>query len=626
MIGLAASALARERLKSDEYKGKVYSEIRVDDRGILLIDTLGNEYDLQISRESGSSGEEISPAAGVPLTPIVPDVPEGLYTDTIASISRVGGSVTVAANEYVDGDVVVVGGNATVKGRVGGSVTSTGRVRVTSTGIVDGDVSGSKIIEEPGSQIVGRVKEQSISIPFPEAEWPRVRHTNPGAPLAVGLVWLLIHLAITVGCATIFEKSTERLRAVFHQNIFKSLVVGLLFEIMLLPIVAVLVITIIGIPVAFIGLPLAMVAAGFLGFAAFCLFISDYVKSKNGSGKESRFQQILVGFAILQAPVIGFFLGLALDSQAMAIVFGIVSGMLLLIVFTASAGAVILTRFGSREHTGKTQVGVRFGPELTNVSEKTVAPEIRFLNARVIMAAGRFRIGRCLSEGVLATMMGSYNRERLKYEYNFTPYGDRGELRFVAETEGKSLLDLEGKESNWQLELASGVDLQMKTSVGAAKCEIDAGGLALSKLALEIGAADARLDFSLPNQTNLDNFTVEAGACKLLISRIGNSRFRKMQFDGGVGKFVLDFDGQFDYRAEAQVSVGMGAMTLIIPRGLGLQLKADQNWLSNLDFSKEHLLAVAGTGAYQTENFDSAPGQLILTLQVGLGSANIEFK
>lgn len=625
MIGLIVPAVTGDRLKSDEYKGKVYKEIRVDDRGILLIDTLGNEHEVLPSGEGGSRVERLPEVEPIPPYPINADIPEGFYTDTIIGINRIGGSVIVAANEFVDGSVVVVG-NATIRGRVSGSVMASGRVRIASTGIVDGNVTGSKVIEEPGAQVVGRISEQRISIPFPENEWPSGLRTNPAEPLTVGLIWLLIHLAITVGCAHIFEKPTERLRAVYHQNIFKALVVGLLFAIMLPVIAVVLIITIIGIPVAIIALPLAIVAAGFLGFAAFCLFISDYVRAKNATSHESRFQQILIGFAILQVPVIGFFLGLVIDSNAMAVVFGIVSGMLLLIVFTASLGGAILTRFGTRYYGGKIEPGVRIGPNLTAVSEQTVAPEVKSLNARIVMAAGRFRLTKCLTEGVLSAVTGSYNREVLKYDYGFTPRGDSGDLRFAIDSEGKSFLDLEGSESNWQIEFNSEVDLQLKTTVGAAKCEIDVGGLTLSRMDLEIGAADARVDFSVPNRTNLDNFTIEAGACKLQMVNIGNSRFRRLQFDGGVGKFVLDFSGQFDYRAEAKVTVGMGAMTLIVPRGLGLQLRADQNWLSSLDFSKAHLVAVAGSGVYETEGFDAASGQLILTLEIGLGSANIEFK
>jgi hypothetical protein len=99
-----------------------------------------------------------------------------------------------------------------------------------------------------------------------------------------------------------------------------------------------------------------------------------------------------------------------------------------------------------------------------------------------------------------------------------------------------------------------------------------------------------------------------------------------LEFEGGVGKFVLDFGGQFDYRAEARVKVGMGALTVVIPRELGVQLRADDRWLSSLDFSKSRLVAVAGKGMYETENFESAQGQLILILEVGLGSANIEFR
>jgi cytoskeletal protein CcmA (bactofilin family) len=600
LIGLVVPAAWGDRLKSDEYKGKVYKEIRVDDRGILLIDTLGNEHEVIESGERGSSGERIPQVAPVPPFPSDADISEGLYTDTIIGINRIGGSITVAANEYVTGSVVVVG-NVTIRGRVNGSVTATGRVRIASTGIVDGNVTGSKVIEEPGSQVIGRVSEQRISVPFPEGEWPKGLRSNPAEPLTVGLIWLLLHLAIAVGCANIFEKPTERLRAVFHQNIFKALAVGLLFEIMLPVIAVVLIITIIGIPVALIALPLAILAAGFLGFTAFCLFISDFARPKNTAVSESRFRQLLTGFAILQVPVVGIFLLLFVDSNAMWIVCLIVSVMLCMVVTTAAIGSTILTRFGSRYYGGRVEPGVRIGPDLTAVSEKTEAPEVKSVNARIIMAAGRFRLTKCLTAGVLSAVTGNYNRERLKYDYVFTSQGDRGDFRFATETDGKSLSDIEGR-------------------------EIDPGGLKLSRLDLEIGAADARVDFSAPNRTNLDTFTVEAGACKLQMVNIGNSRFRRLQFDGGVGKFVLDFSGQFDYRAEAKVTVGMGAMTLIIPRGLGLQLRADENWLSSLGFSREHLVAVAGSGVYETEGFDAASGQLILTLELGLGSANIEFK
>ncbi|MCX6831171.1 MAG: polymer-forming cytoskeletal protein [candidate division Zixibacteria bacterium] len=186
LIGLVVPA-AGDRLKSDDYKGKVYKEIRVDDRGILLIDTLGNEHEVIESGERGSSGERQSQVTPVPPFPSDADIPEGFYTDTIIGISRIGGSVTVDANEYVDGSVVVVG-NATIKGRVSGSVTATGRVRIASTGIVDGNVTGSKVTEEPGAQVVGRISEQHISIPFPESEWPEGLRTNPAEPLTVGLI------------------------------------------------------------------------------------------------------------------------------------------------------------------------------------------------------------------------------------------------------------------------------------------------------------------------------------------------------------------------------------------------------------------------------------------------------
>ncbi len=621
LFGLIVPAYSRDKVSNGDYKGKVYKEIRIDDNGVVLIDSLGNEIHVPTATEPGSGGELIPPLPHV--TP-EPNLPSGFYTDTLASVTRLGGSVVVDANEFVDGDVVTLG-NATIRGHVNGSVTATGRIRIASTGVVEGDVTGSQVTLDQGAQVLGRVSEQHISIPLPTGEWPGVQRGNTAKPLVVGLILLLLQLAIAAAVTYIFPDATDRFRAVYHENIFKALVVGFVFELLLLPLTIVLVITIIGIPIAFVGLPLAIVAAGFLGFAAFCLFFSDYIQRKN-IAQQSRFQQLLLGFVILESPWLGVFFGVAIDSQAMWIVFLIVAIILFFIVFTASLGAAILTRFGVRHFGLKIIPGSPVSAALTAVTEKATDGNVKTMDARVTMAAGHFRLLKGTENGDIATLTGNYNPSRFRYSYEFTPAGDRADFMFSTETASHNVTNLDGRENDWRLEFSPAVNLLLRTTIGAARCEIDGGGLTLARAEFEIGAADARIDFSSPNRTNLDTFKIEAGACKLQINNIGNSRFRLLEFDGGVGKFTLDFGGEFNYRAEANVKVGMGAMTVIIPHGLGVRLRADERWLSSLDFTKNKLVAVAGSGIYETENFDSALGQLILNLQVGLGSTNIEFR
>ncbi len=341
----AAIAFGQDR--QPEYRGKVYVEIRIDNDGIILVDSAGNE--IMVPAGTGRDEEGIA----VPVPPIPPAAAEINTADfpvKISSIRKIGQSVTIEADEHVLGEVVTVGGNATIKGLVEGSVTATGTVRIARGGIVMGNVIANEIIEEQGSQVFGHVTEQNMSIPDPSETWrDRDREDTSAAGIA-GIVILSLLFIFTFAIAMIFRKPTDRIKAVYSQNILKTLLVGSLAWILVLPVFLLLCITIVGIPIAVLGLPLAMLGAAFLGGAAFALFLSDFVKAHNGDVEEGRAKKVVVGFAIGQVPSVGFFLGLVMNSEPVSVIFGIVALLLTLLVVTLGLGGSILTRFGSRDY------------------------------------------------------------------------------------------------------------------------------------------------------------------------------------------------------------------------------------------------------------------------------------
>lgn len=336
-----AAQAQRER---PDYRGQIFYEIKIDDRGIILTDSAGNETMIP----AGAS-DEYGDLPGIPAPPLPlgEDFNPDDYKVQITSIRKVGSSVTVEEDEHVMGEVVAIGGNITIKGLVDGSVTTTGTVRVTRTGIVLGNVIGKVVIEEPGARVLGQVTEQ----PMAEIPWPRVYQSNQSSDAAIGaIVYFMMLFVFTFGVAMLFRKPTDRIKTLYSQNILKTLAVGFLAWILLLPVFILLCITIIGLPVAILGMPLAMIGAGLLGGAAFSLFIADFVRPKDAAREEGRFRKFLVGFVILQPPAIGFFFGLIVDQEPLAVIFGIVGGLLTLLITTLGFGGVILTRFGTRDY------------------------------------------------------------------------------------------------------------------------------------------------------------------------------------------------------------------------------------------------------------------------------------
>ncbi|MFH2054473.1 MAG: polymer-forming cytoskeletal protein [bacterium] len=343
LLALAASARANDYRKP-EYQGTVYYEISIDDRGILLTDSLGEVTEIPLA----SAGEADGGGAG---TSSLDDELIDEFSDCQQihdEIMRMGGSTVIDEDECVVGNVVVFG-DVSVRGKVGGSVTATGKVRIYRSAVIRGDVIGRAVIVDQGADVWGDVRENDYSS-IVDQGW-QLEQGSSGA--LVMLVLILLQMGVVAFVSSVFRTPTDRVKQVMHENIFKALLVGFLVLILLIPALILLLITVIGIPVAILGLPLALVGGGFLGLAAFCLFVSDLVGGSREGQTEGRLTRTVTGFLILQSPFIALFLFELVNISVLSIIFLIISSLVFVIVFTTSLGAVTLTRFGTRTHTDR---------------------------------------------------------------------------------------------------------------------------------------------------------------------------------------------------------------------------------------------------------------------------------
>ena len=86
-------------------------------------------------------------------------------------VVRIGSGYTVAEDETVEGDIVIIGGGLTVNGKVNGSaVVIGGSMYLASTAVVEGDavVIGGILQQEPGSLVRGEVVENPEAPPSAE--------------------------------------------------------------------------------------------------------------------------------------------------------------------------------------------------------------------------------------------------------------------------------------------------------------------------------------------------------------------------------------------------------------------------------------------------------------------------
>jgi cytoskeletal protein CcmA (bactofilin family) len=233
-------------------------------------------------------------------------VPRG---ETVDGIYIVSGDLRLAGR--VDGDVVLAAGDATVSGRIDGDlVTFGGQARLLPRAYVGGDVSyGDERPIVAGSAIVrGDVTKENWDgwdefLPFIGAFvlWL-------GVGISMAILGVLLLLIAPRAADALYARSRERVGPV--------IAIGIAIGICLPLAAAIALVTLVGIPLAFvIGLAL-------LPIAALAYVTAAYALGRRLVGEpRSRFWAFLAGLGILRAaalvPFLGFLVGLA------AVVFGL---------------------------------------------------------------------------------------------------------------------------------------------------------------------------------------------------------------------------------------------------------------------------------------------------------------
>ncbi len=231
-------------------------------------------------------------------------------------------------------------------------------------------------------------------------------------------------------------------------------------------------------------------------------------------------------------------------------------------------------------------------------------------------------VPRDIKEGAIIDI--DYNSRRVGYSVESEV--KRGKCFLDFESEHHNRHNLDSDDNTWDITLSTRYQTSVKLDLGACDADLDFGGIPLSELNLDIGAASGKIDFSEPNPQRLDEINIDAGVSSVKLRSLGNSNFRNLSFSGGAGSFDLDFRGALHGEARADIEVGLGSADIILPSGTAVRIETEgNNWLSSIDFDKRGLDEV-DDGVYESPDFDKADTRIILNLEVGMGSIDIVWK
>lgn len=295
-------------------------------------------------------------APGAPEAPALPPLP----ADDSGNVVRFGSDIVIRQGQTVLGDVVAMGGDVTVDGHVEGEVVAMGGdVFLGPTGRVDGQVVtlGGQLHEKPGSHVGGqRVTARGLPRGWsPGPFFGVLGIVNSGFKALWTIAKMFLVLLVAWGFTQLAPQRTQTAFEAFKNEPIKCLGVGLLAWALIIPsivalalVVAILCITIIGIPVAIavlLGYVLALVLLVVWGYVVGAAVLGERLARQFGRTVSSLTLMAAWGVvALTVVKVVGqLFGGIPMGGAAggmLVVVASVITGVLM----TVGAGALLSTQ------------------------------------------------------------------------------------------------------------------------------------------------------------------------------------------------------------------------------------------------------------------------------------------
>ena len=273
------------------------------------------------------------------LKSILPEHISGEANGRKYDITSWGKDVFLNEDERVKGDIIVISSDAIINGTVEGDVIAVGgNVYINSTGYISGDAIavGGHVEKEEGAKIIG----STIPITLPFLIIPRGTFYQTFQIFLLFVV--IIGIVFSALSISLFPKSINYISEKLSVHPIKSFFLGYVVYIGIFLIWLLLLVSLIGIPLAILGEPIAILALVVLAYTAINRTLGGKIFKE-----KSPFNSFLYGGLV--TTVIPFFLlliGYFTNSLFIFALNMVLVGLFLFIFLPFGLGAIVLARFG----------------------------------------------------------------------------------------------------------------------------------------------------------------------------------------------------------------------------------------------------------------------------------------
>jgi hypothetical protein len=212
-----------------------------------------------------------------------------------------------------------------------------------------------------------------------------------------------------------------------------------------------------------------------------------------------------------------------------------------------------------------------------------------------------------------------YDKNRFQPEVNYDPSADSSARLSVRLENNSRNAGYRNETNRIRLGVSDAVPLRLSVKTGVGESRLALSGLQIARLDFETGVGGVKISAYDPNKIDCERIRMRAGVGGMNAVGLGNLNFREFDFEGGVGGADLDFTGEWKRDAEIRIQVGVGGVTVRMPRGIGVAVDTTKHFLSGI-----HLDGFERRDSrYYSRDYDQSKFRVSLRVSTGVGGFRI---
>ncbi len=260
--------------------------------------------------------------------------------------------------------------------------------------------------------------------------------------------------------------------------------------------------------------------------------------------------------------------------------------------------------------------------EMVSMNKTQPLGKEKALDSNIRFDVGSLEIAGEARTALLYSLDLEYDKSSYEPDIDYDPAAageEKGRFSFSLQSTHRAGIRKERHANRLRLKFSDSIPVNFDITTGVGDARLALSGLRISGINFESGVGAAKMSAYEPNPVPCERIRIKNGIGRIEAIGLGNLNFRELEFEGGVGGANLDFTGAWKQDAHISIQVGVGGVSMSMPREIGVRVDAEKHILSGLHLDGFN----QGDSYYYSKNYDNSAVRVSIRVVTGVGGFRI---